>query len=147
MRDIVFSVKNNRSHLQCGSQIFHHAARRQYKACARTAGTILVLKTYGALIEMAKKSTAAAKKSPAKPSLQSPNPNRVFQGGMPTTLGMKLVSVTKKKVVVEMPVKDQHRNWNGRVNGWRNKSFRMSKRCWSWMPQSVCVRRVIVKLF
>ncbi len=71
---------------------------------------------------MAKKSTAAksnprAKKSAAKPSPQSPNPNRVFQGGMPTTLGMKLVSVSKKKVVAEMVVKDQHRNWNGRVNG------------------------------
>jgi uncharacterized protein (TIGR00369 family) len=66
---------------------------------------------------MAKKSTAGTKKSAAKPALQSPNPNRVFQGGMPTTLGMKLVSVTRKKVVVEMPVKDQHRNWNGRVNG------------------------------
>jgi len=30
---------------------------------------------------------------------------------------MRLVSVTKKKVVAEMPVQDMHRNWNGRVNG------------------------------
>mgnify|MGYP003347423357 CR=1 FL=1 len=69
---------------------------------------------------MAKKSTASAKKTTAKPATPSPgmpNPSRVFKGGMPTTLGMKLVSVTKKKVVAEMPVKDQHRNWNGRVNG------------------------------
>ena len=58
---------------------------------------------------------------PAKPVklLERPDPlrNRVFIGGMPTTLGMRLVSVTKKKVVAEMPVKDMHRNWNGRVNG------------------------------
>ena len=69
---------------------------------------------------MAKKSTASVKKAAAKPASQtpnSPNPSRVFKGGMPTTLGMKLVSVSKKKVVAEMPVKDQHRNWNGRVNG------------------------------
>lgn len=45
------------------------------------------------------------------------SPNRVFLGGMPTTLGMTLVSVTKKKVIAEMVVKDMHRNWNGRVNG------------------------------
>ena len=43
--------------------------------------------------------------------------NRVFKGGMPVTLGMRLVSVTKKKVVAEMPVKPLHCNWNGRVNG------------------------------
>ncbi len=36
---------------------------------------------------------------------------------MPTTLGMKLVSVGKKKVVAEMRIKDRHCNWNGRVNG------------------------------
>lgn len=47
----------------------------------------------------------------------NPDPQRVFKGGMPTTLGMRLVSLTKKKVVAEMPIKDQHRNWNGRVNG------------------------------
>ena len=42
---------------------------------------------------------------------------RVFLGGMPKTLGMKLVLLSKKKVIVDMPVKDMHRNWNGRVNG------------------------------
>ena len=65
---------------------------------------------------MAKKSNAGSRKAAAKPALQKPD-NRVFKGGMPTTLGMRLVSVTKKKVVAEMPVKDMHRNWNGRVNG------------------------------
>ena len=59
----------------------------------------------------------ATKKSGAAKKPQQPNPNRVFQGGMPITLGMRLVSISKKKVVAEMPVKDQHRNWNGRVNG------------------------------
>jgi len=43
--------------------------------------------------------------------------SRVFLGGMPRTLGMQLVTLSKKKVVVHMPVKDLHRNWNGRVNG------------------------------
>ncbi|MEQ1774237.1 MAG: PaaI family thioesterase [Burkholderiales bacterium] len=58
------------------------------------------------------------KASAAKPKTSSkPDPNRVFKGGMPTSLGMRLVSLTKKKVIAEMPVKDQHRNWNGRVNG------------------------------
>ena len=61
---------------------------------------------------MAKKSTAGTPKQST-----NPDPKRVFKGGMPTTLGMRLVSVTKKKVIAEMPVKDQHRNWNGRVNG------------------------------
>lgn len=59
----------------------------------------------------------ATKKSGALKQSQQPDPNRVFIGGMPTTLGMRLVSLSKKKVVAEMPVKDLHRNWNGRVNG------------------------------
>ena len=61
-------------------------------------------------VAAATKALAAARAAPHSPS-------RVFLGGMPTTLGMTLVSVTKKKVVAEMVVKDMHRNWNGRVNG------------------------------
>ena len=66
-----------------------------------------------------KKSTkvSTATKSLKAAQVAAPSPNRVFQGGMPTTLGMTLVSVTKKKVVAEMVMKDMHRNWNGRVNG------------------------------
>ncbi len=60
---------------------------------------------------MATKKTSSVKKS------LTPDPKRVFKGGMPTGLGMRLVSLSKKKVVVEMKVKDIHRNWNGRVNG------------------------------
>ena len=59
----------------------------------------------------------AAKKPGAVKPPRQPDPNRVFIGGIPTTLGMRLVSLSKKKVVAEMPVSDQHRNWNGRVNG------------------------------
>lgn len=59
----------------------------------------------------------ATRKSGALKQPQQPDPNRVFIGGMPTTLGMRLVSLSKKKVVAEMPIKDQHLNWNGRVNG------------------------------
>ena len=66
---------------------------------------------------MATKSKARTPKAAHKPASHTPDPHRVFKGGMPTTLGMKLVSVSKKKVVAEMVVRDQHRNWNGRVNG------------------------------
>ena len=66
---------------------------------------------------MAKQSKKSAKHSPGTHAPHHPDPNRVFIGGMPTTLGMKLVSISKKKVVAEMVVEDQHRNWNGRVNG------------------------------
>ena len=59
----------------------------------------------------------ATKKPSAATASHQPDPKRVFKGGMPTTLGMKLVSIGKKKVVAEMVIKDQHRNWNGRVNG------------------------------
>ena len=60
---------------------------------------------------MVTKKTSSVKKS------LTPDPKRVFKGGMPTGLGMRLVSLGKKKVVVEMKIKDIHRNWNGRVNG------------------------------
>ena len=43
--------------------------------------------------------------------------NSVMKGGMPRTLGYKLISVTPKKVVGEMKVKDMHRNYRGNVNG------------------------------
>ena len=42
---------------------------------------------------------------------------RVFGGGMPRTLEMRLVSLSRRRVVAEMPVRDKHRNRNGRVNG------------------------------
>ena len=41
----------------------------------------------------------------------------VFGGGMPRSMGMRLVSVSRKRVVAELPVKDMHRNRNRTVNG------------------------------
>lgn len=41
----------------------------------------------------------------------------VTQGGMARNLGIRLVSVTKKKVIAEMPVKPRHLNRSKRVNG------------------------------
>lgn len=61
-----------------------------------------------------KKSSVAKNSKTAATPIQ---PNRVFRGGIPETLGMRLVTLTKKKVVAEMPVKPMHCNWNGRVNG------------------------------
>ena len=43
--------------------------------------------------------------------------SRVMLGGMPRALGVNLVSVSKKRVVAEMPVKPMHMNTGGRVNG------------------------------
>jgi 1,4-dihydroxy-2-naphthoyl-CoA hydrolase len=45
------------------------------------------------------------------------DPHRVMQNGVARTLGMRIVSVTKKRVVAEMPIDDRHMNRNGRVNG------------------------------
>lgn len=41
----------------------------------------------------------------------------VTQGGMARNLGIRLISVTKKKVIAEMPVKPRHLNRSKRVNG------------------------------
>ena len=66
---------------------------------------------------MAAQKSRAPKKSGRAAKSKPLDNNRVFRGGMPATLGMRLVSLTKKKVVAEMTVQDMHRNWNGRVNG------------------------------
>jgi uncharacterized protein (TIGR00369 family) len=42
---------------------------------------------------------------------------RVLKSGMPRALGVRLVSLTKKKVVAEMRIKPMHINRAGRVNG------------------------------
>ena len=41
----------------------------------------------------------------------------VLHGGMPKTLGVRLKSVSKKRIVGEMPVSAKHLNRSGRVNG------------------------------
>ena len=60
-----------------------------------------------------------AKKKAIKKSAASAvhDPHRVMQNGVARTLGMRILSVTKKKVVGEMPVDERHMNRNGRVNG------------------------------
>ena len=60
-----------------------------------------------------------AKKTSGKkpPASNGHDPHRVMQNGVARTLGMRIVSVTKKKVVAEMPVDERHMNRNGRVNG------------------------------
>ena len=45
------------------------------------------------------------------------DPHRVMQNGVARTLGMQIVTVTKKRVVAEMPIDERHMNRNGRVNG------------------------------
>lgn len=45
------------------------------------------------------------------------DPHRVMLNGVARTLGMQIVSVTKKRVVAEMPIDERHMNRNGRVNG------------------------------
>ena len=65
---------------------------------------------------------AAAKKK--KSSAPKPDPknllidgNPVMRGGMPQALGMKVTSLTPKKVIGEMAIQPLHLNLNGRVNG------------------------------
>ena len=41
----------------------------------------------------------------------------VRQGGTARTMGVRLVSVSKKRVVAELPVADKHLNRSGRVSG------------------------------
>jgi uncharacterized protein (TIGR00369 family) len=61
---------------------------------------------------MTKKNNA----SPAKPASGRAH-QVVSQGGMAKNLGVRLVSVTRKKIVAEMPVRPKHLNRSGRVNG------------------------------
>jgi uncharacterized protein (TIGR00369 family) len=41
----------------------------------------------------------------------------ILNGGMARTLGVRLISVTRKRVAAEMPVTAKHMNRSGRVNG------------------------------
>ena len=61
----------------------------------------------------------AKKKTPGKKTLvkMAHDPYRVLKNGVARTLGMKVLSVTPKRVVAEMPIDERHMNRNGRVNG------------------------------
>jgi uncharacterized protein (TIGR00369 family) len=47
----------------------------------------------------------------------------VMKGGMPRALGIRIVSLTRKKVLGEMPIKPMHINNSGSVNGGAIMSF------------------------
>ena len=57
------------------------------------------------------------KKLKPAPANANPEDTTVMKGGMPRTLGMRVVSLTRKKVIGEMAISDMHLNLNGRVNG------------------------------
>ena len=63
-----------------------------------------------------KKSAKRARVKPAPESL-SLTENRVLQGGMPKALGVRVTSITPKKVTAEMKITPMHLNLNGGVNG------------------------------
>ncbi len=61
---------------------------------------------------------AQRNKLPAPPKANlSAKTTPVLRGGMPRALGVRVTSLTRKKVVAEMRVKPMHMNMNGRVNG------------------------------
>lgn len=62
---------------------------------------------------MAERNTRRRKAPAAAAAAESP----VMQGGMARSLGVRLISLTKKKVIAEMPIKPMHLNRAGRVNG------------------------------
>ncbi|MDP2706926.1 MAG: PaaI family thioesterase [Burkholderiales bacterium] len=41
----------------------------------------------------------------------------VMKGGMPRALGVRILSLTRKKVIGELPIKPMHLNETGKVNG------------------------------
>lgn len=66
-----------------------------------------------ALPRMAKRKAGGRKAKAVRAAEESP----VMRGGMSRALGVRLISLTRKKVVAEMPVKPMHLNSSGRVNG------------------------------
>ena len=71
---------------------------------------------------MAAKKTTKKRLKAAAGNLPTEN-NTVMKGGMPQALGMRVTSLTKKKVVGEMTITPMHLNLNGRVNGGAIMSF------------------------
>ena len=57
------------------------------------------------------------KRVKADPANLKPEQTPVMQGGMPKALGIRITSLTRRKVTAEMPIKPIHMNANGRVNG------------------------------
>jgi 1,4-dihydroxy-2-naphthoyl-CoA hydrolase len=65
-------------------------------------------------MKQVKSRRGAAKPDPANLSIES---NPVLRGGMPQALGIRVTSLTRRKVVGEMRISSMHCNLNGRVNG------------------------------
>ncbi len=64
-----------------------------------------------------KRSRRAVKHAAADPQNLSVGTNPVLKGGMPKALGIRVTSLSPKKVTAEMPITPMHLNANGRVNG------------------------------
>jgi len=64
---------------------------------------------------------AAAKKSARTKAARPRSP--VLEVGMPKALGVKLLTLTRKKITAEMTITDMHRNRTGRVAGGAIMSF------------------------
>jgi 1,4-dihydroxy-2-naphthoyl-CoA hydrolase len=70
------------------------------------------------IVAAARKRAQKQKKAPFKGALAGTHdPHRVMKNGVARTLGMRVLSVSRKKVVAEMPIDERHMNRNGRVNG------------------------------
>jgi uncharacterized protein (TIGR00369 family) len=65
----------------------------------------------------------AGKRSATDPRNLSVSTNPVLKGGMPLALGIRVTSLSPKKVTAEMPITPMHLNANGRVNGGAIMSF------------------------
>ena len=63
---------------------------------------------------MKKTKTKRAKPDPANLSLETAP---ALQGGMPKALGIRVTSLSRRKVTAKMPITPMHMNRNGRVNG------------------------------
>ena len=70
-----------------------------------------------------KSSTRAVKRAAVDPQNLSVGTNPVLKGGMPKALGIRVTSLSPKKVTAEMPITPMHLNANGRVNGGAIMSF------------------------
>ena len=68
------------------------------------------------------KGKSTKRRKPAPENL-SPETNPVLKGGMPQALGIRVTSLTRKKVTGEMTITPMHLNLNGRVNGGAIMSF------------------------
>lgn len=64
-----------------------------------------------------RKSKKRSKTHKSDPANLDPDRTPVLKGGMPQALGIRVTSISRRKVVGEMQIKPMHMNLNGRVNG------------------------------